>query len=127
MITTTFNDNSKALMISHGKTRRGILSQSDFCFSAATINKISESLAIMNTSRIVISKAEILLSSAVKLNPLNVSSCVQYHTNLISPDIKLNIAIIIEPVCSVKQKQQRLSGPKLRVKSSSSVVLRWFR
>ena len=50
-----------------------------------------------------------------------------YHTNLIRPDMKLNIAIMMEPVCRVKQKQQRLSGPKLRVKSSSSVGLRWLR
>ena len=39
----------------------------------------------------------------------------------------LQVAIRMEPVCNVRQKQHRLSGPKLRFRSSSSGGLRWSR
>ena len=41
------------------------------------------------------------------------------------PDIMLQTAIMMEPVCNVRQKQHRLSGPRLRFRSSSSGALRW--
>ena len=151
---TTLSVISKALIISHGKTSNGVLSQSDFCLIAATTNEMSQSLAIMNTRSIIISKGEIEFSECK--NPLGVISWVQYlkviqvdvirrslkvqfvkkfpvhvsfryfsyQTNLIKPEMKLNNAMIMAPVCNVRQKQHRLSGPKLRFKSSTSSDLR---
>ena len=69
---TTLSVISKALIISQGKTSKGVLSQSDFCLIAATTNEMSESLAMMNTRSIVISKGEIEFSECK--NPLGVIS-----------------------------------------------------
>ena len=73
---TTFSVNSNAFITSHGKASNGVLSQSDFCLIAATISKMSQILAIMNTRSIVISIGEIEYSEC--RNPLGVISWVQY-------------------------------------------------
>ena len=78
LLFTTFKHNSRALMISHGKTSNGVLSQFDFCFSAAATKAKSQSLAMIKRSKYATSKAEMGFPSDHKLNPLNVRSCVQY-------------------------------------------------